>query len=219
MIGDTLKKLRVRAGLTQEQIAADPDFGVNANTLASYEKNVREPKLSTLVKLAQYFGVTTDYLLGLSEYETSEKEITGKTIQLSNEALEFLGSCNHDQLITVSQILSAPHAGNFLDAFFCYLGNSCILDADGRVSEIFQPLVDRLNRPVTDAEFADFMEYWGWNKLADAIKAVVSDIFEQTDLERRTREGRPKRGKYKKKASADEAEAVNQGSANDGNSD
>lgn len=56
-----LKELRIERGIQQKELAAT--LGIGANTLSQYENGKREPDNKTLVKLADYFGVSVDYLL------------------------------------------------------------------------------------------------------------------------------------------------------------
>ena len=57
-----LKELRISKGIQQKDLAAT--LGICANTLSQYENGKREPDNDTLVELADYFGVSVDYLLG-----------------------------------------------------------------------------------------------------------------------------------------------------------
>lgn len=66
MLGNKIKTLREENSLTQKELSNR--LGININTLASYEREIREPPFSFIVKLAQEFHVTSDWLLGLSEY-------------------------------------------------------------------------------------------------------------------------------------------------------
>lgn len=62
-LGERLRKLRLaKNDSTQEETAAV--FNVPKQTWSNWEVGVASPKLDMLVKLATYFGVTTDYLLG-----------------------------------------------------------------------------------------------------------------------------------------------------------
>lgn len=63
--GERLKQLREEANLTMEQLAAN--LGTKKQTISRYEKNQREPEYATLIKIAQFFNVSTDYLLGLKD--------------------------------------------------------------------------------------------------------------------------------------------------------
>lgn len=65
LLGNRLKELREEKGLTQKQVAAA--LYLNSVTYLHYEKSQREPPLSVLINMADYFGVSTDYLLGVSD--------------------------------------------------------------------------------------------------------------------------------------------------------
>ena len=60
--GNNLRMLRKAKGLTQIQFAEI--FNISKATIAYYECNKRQPNFEMLVKIANYFDVTTDYLLG-----------------------------------------------------------------------------------------------------------------------------------------------------------
>ena len=60
-----LATLRKEHGLSQQKLASD--IGLARNTICQYESGNRVPDVSTLVLLADYFGVSTDYLLGREE--------------------------------------------------------------------------------------------------------------------------------------------------------
>lgn len=57
-----LKALRQSMNLPQEQLAHL--LGVDRSTISSYESSMRQPSLDTLSRIADVFGVSTDYLLG-----------------------------------------------------------------------------------------------------------------------------------------------------------
>ena len=60
-----LRELRKERELTLEHMGEA--MGLHYTTYAGYEKDEIEPNLTNLVKLADFFGVTTDYLLGRTE--------------------------------------------------------------------------------------------------------------------------------------------------------
>ena len=57
-----LKKLRKEKGVSQLKLALD--LNMNQNTISRYENMEREADYETLIKFADYFGVSLDYLLG-----------------------------------------------------------------------------------------------------------------------------------------------------------
>lgn len=56
-----LKQLRLDKHLTQAQVAAR--VGVTASMVSSYETDIRLPSFEVMVRIADLFGVTVDYLL------------------------------------------------------------------------------------------------------------------------------------------------------------
>ena len=65
-IQERLKDLRVERGLTLEQLAEQTHLSKSA--LGSYEaEDFKDISHYALIKLAKFYGVTTDYLLGLSQ--------------------------------------------------------------------------------------------------------------------------------------------------------
>lgn len=62
MLGERLRAARERKGLKQNRVALS--LGIHNSTLAKYESGEREPDNDTLQKLADFFDVTVDYLLG-----------------------------------------------------------------------------------------------------------------------------------------------------------
>ena len=65
VIGDRLKALREQNHLRQDQVARL--VGVERPTVSLWENDLRQPSYQTLVRLANLFGVTTDYLLGRTD--------------------------------------------------------------------------------------------------------------------------------------------------------
>lgn len=61
-LGDRLKKLRVNQRISQQELASR--LCMNRITYSQYETNRRQPDYETLLKIADYYGVSVDYLLG-----------------------------------------------------------------------------------------------------------------------------------------------------------
>ena len=74
--GQKIKSLRIALGLSQEQLSEAID--VTHKSIYRYETGRYLPDTTTLVKLATYFDVSTDYLLGLSGLKNQIKEEYGK---------------------------------------------------------------------------------------------------------------------------------------------
>ena len=61
-IGDRMKQLREEKDLMQQEVCSA--LGLEQSTLANYENNLRVPKTDILISIANYYGVSLDYLVG-----------------------------------------------------------------------------------------------------------------------------------------------------------
>ncbi len=68
-LSERLYSLRKEQNLTQ--LLAAEGMGIPFSTYRRYEKKEREPDASTLVKMADFYSVTLDYLVGRSEERTT----------------------------------------------------------------------------------------------------------------------------------------------------
>ena len=85
--------LRKERGITQKQAAAD--LGISQAQLSHYEKGIRECGLEFVVQVADYYGVSCDYLLGRSA------ERSGQTITVEElpEGSATAGSVWHGSVL------------------------------------------------------------------------------------------------------------------------
>ena len=60
-----IRNLRIDRGFTQKQIGEH--LGISQNTYSQYEIGVLNYPVDVVIKLAELYGVSTDYLLGLTE--------------------------------------------------------------------------------------------------------------------------------------------------------
>lgn len=64
-LGQRIKSLRLEQKLTQIELANK--LFLDKSTIAKYETDAIEPSISELIRLAKFFNVSTDYLLGLKD--------------------------------------------------------------------------------------------------------------------------------------------------------
>ena len=89
-IQERLKDLRVERGLTLEQLAEQTNLSKSA--LGSYEaEDFKDISHYALIKLAKFYGVTADYLLGLSETKNHPNADLAD-LRLSDDMIELLKS-------------------------------------------------------------------------------------------------------------------------------
>ena len=81
-----LSELRQSFNLNQKEFAKI--MGISPSTVAKYETGDREPDYETLIKFADFFGVSTDYLLGRSNNpQMTEIEIAIRGLPLETQKL------------------------------------------------------------------------------------------------------------------------------------
>lgn len=69
MVGERIRSLRGELQLTQKELA--DKLEITRSALSLYETNKREPDYATIKRIADFFGVTVDYLVGRSDKKKS----------------------------------------------------------------------------------------------------------------------------------------------------
>lgn len=70
--GNRIKGLREKRGLKQGQFA--DSIGISRQSMSNYESGKHSPDIDVVVRMADFFGCSTDYLLGLTEHPNQEQE-------------------------------------------------------------------------------------------------------------------------------------------------
>ncbi len=78
-----IKELRQLKGVTQGEIA--DKLNITSQVISRYENNLREPDIQTLCALADFFGVTIDYLVEHSPAGSSDNPFTANELELIGE--------------------------------------------------------------------------------------------------------------------------------------
>ena len=94
MIGDKIRELRDKNGLTQSSLAKR--LQISRSAVNAWEMGISVPSTQYIVELADYFNVSTDYILEIGNDETvnisflteSEKEIVYRL-------LKYFKKCHH----------------------------------------------------------------------------------------------------------------------------
>jgi HTH-type transcriptional regulator, competence development regulator len=94
ILGKRLKYIRDKKGVSQTFVAGK--IGVKNNTLSGYESGRREPDSETLRKLAEFYEVSTDYLLGVSD--TPSYKGNGKDFEPLEEINKLVKKYGIDQM-------------------------------------------------------------------------------------------------------------------------
>ena len=85
IFGERLKKLRHSKGITQKELAEQLQIG--RSSIAEYEAGKKTPTGPVVAKIAKYFSVSTDYLLGLTDDPTPK---SGELPEFLKEKLKRL---------------------------------------------------------------------------------------------------------------------------------
>ncbi len=75
--GEKLRDLRLKSGMTQLQLA--DKVNVTKSVISYYEHKDKKPSPDILIKFAEIFGVTTDYLLGVEKTPEAMLDVSGLT--------------------------------------------------------------------------------------------------------------------------------------------
>lgn len=79
--GKRLKELRRSAGYTQKQLGER--IGLTKSVISFYEHQERSPSPGVLMKLAEVFHVSTDYLLGIEKHRSIDiSDLDGEQVRL-----------------------------------------------------------------------------------------------------------------------------------------
>lgn len=72
-VGETLKYLRTKRNESQQHVA--DNLQITRQALTNYENDRREPDIKTLVKLADYYMVSIDMLVGRIQFQDISKAV------------------------------------------------------------------------------------------------------------------------------------------------
>lgn len=103
-LGDRVRELRERDKLTQGELASS--IGTSASTLSRIEKGeIESPGSDIVVKLARVFRVSTDFLLGITDYPDRKNYEVGQ-LGLSPEAARRLNSGEVDMSVLNRMVMN-----------------------------------------------------------------------------------------------------------------
>jgi len=97
VLSNRLKTLRKESGATQATVCEavlQQQYFDNLNiekVLSNYENGRRKPDYETILKFAEFYNVSTDYLLGASEHKNEKNLTVNEQTGLSDDAIAALG--------------------------------------------------------------------------------------------------------------------------------
>ncbi len=129
--------LRKEKGISQKQAAAE--FGISQALLSHYEKGIRECGLDFLVKCARFYGVSCDYLLGVSP-ERNGRQLTVEDIPEADSAKDTVFRGN------IMPVLNKKLISNSLSIIYDLVGKSESKQLNTEVSNYLMMAVYRTFR-------------------------------------------------------------------------
>ncbi len=133
IISQRIKECRKKKGATQEDVAKI--LNVQRQIVSYYETGSRVPNIDDIITLAEYFNVTTDYLLGNSDVSTTDKslnEICALT-GLSESAIKMLHSWKGRKHLEIFNYLFDT---SFFSYVFLYFLKPCFEEAEKKVTSL-----------------------------------------------------------------------------------
>ena len=181
-IQERLKDLRVERGLTLEQLSVET--GISKSALGRYEADdFKDISPFSMVELAKFYGVSTDYLLGLTE-QKNRPNTELDALHLGDDAIEVLrtGKFNHRLL---SELICHKNFQRFmLDAeiYVDRIADMRINDMNAVLEAVRQMALMKNGGEENDLhlrtlEVAQIREdeYFG-SLIADDLKGILRDI-------------------------------------------
>ncbi|MGM9571245.1 MAG: helix-turn-helix domain-containing protein [bacterium] len=117
MFSKRLKQLRAKNKVSQAELARK--LGMSQQAIAKWETEKATPDPEMITKIADYFNITTDYLLGREEKQSSSKTELSKRVkkEITEELKKFEESLmNADGLMLDGEIVSEETVQNLLSA-------------------------------------------------------------------------------------------------------
>ena len=181
-IQERLKDLRVERSLTLEQLSAET--GISKSALGKYEADdFKDISPFSMVELAKFYGVSTDYLLGLTEHK-NHPNTELDALHLGDDAIEVLktGKFNHRLL---SELICHKDFQRFLldaEIYVDRIADMRVNDMNAVLEAVRQMALMKNGGEENDLhlrtlEVAQIREdeYFG-SLIADDLKGILRDI-------------------------------------------
>lgn len=122
IIGNRIKQERTKRGLSQTELGRL--CSSSRASISCYERAQRSPDISILIKFAQIFNTSIDYLIGLTSNAEPDNRVIGATLGLSDNAIETLkelkeNKCSYDEevLYAINLLLDTDNYDDNINYF------------------------------------------------------------------------------------------------------
>lgn len=190
-IAERLKDLRKSRGITLEALAKD--VAISKSALGTYETGeFKDISPLSIVKLAEYYGVTTDYLMGVSNLE-KEADAEIQELHLTNEALDVLKAGGFNRVL-LSEIMCHKDFQRLMVDMEIFVDHIASMQIDNLnyVMGATRDIVQKQYQPDENELFYRTAEL-GEIPAEEYVSSVLRDDL--TGILRDIREARPKKAK------------------------
>jgi transcriptional regulator with XRE-family HTH domain len=183
-IQERLKDLRVERGLTLKELSEQT--GLSSSALGSYESDdTKDISHYALIKLAKFYGVTADYLLGLSEMK-SHPNADLADLRLSDGMIDVLKEGRVDTAL-LGELVTHPDFMKLLADISIYVNgiatmqihnlNAWVEVVRSKIIEEYQPENQDMDALLSDAVLLRERDYFT-SRVHEDIDAIMEDIRE-----------------------------------------
>lgn len=183
-IQERIKDLRVERGLTLKELAEKT--GLSQSSLGSYEiDDTKDITHTAIIKLAQFYGVTTDYLLALTETKNHPNAALAD-LRLSDDMIEILKAGRVDTAL-LGELVAHKDFMKLLADIDIYVNrvaamqihnlNAWVETVRAKMIETYQPGETDMETYLSDAVFLRERDYFT-SRVHEDIDAIMEDIRE-----------------------------------------
>lgn len=172
IFSDRLEDLIKESGKTLDVIAKEAGIKSKA-TLTKYQNNEAEAGINYLVKLAKYFNVSTDYILGLTNVKSPDIKLKAvcEYTGLSESAVKSLLISGIPYIYEgFNEICKSSHSFKLFRDILCYLNSSSIEARKAEnVSDIFFEQENNIDNSLLIDKILYKIEHNGYNSISHQL--------------------------------------------------
>ena len=185
-----LVNLREKRGITQQELA--DKLEITRQSLSLYEKTERTINIELLAKIADFFNVSTDYLMGRTEVASMNEDIktacriTGLSEDAINKIAKILNDHEkYEYIITINDIIGDyrfPELFYYINKYAkCLITDSphaLTLNADPKDAERAKPLFQKETTMLLDKFDYTICSYGSYSSITfNKVKNIIRDII------------------------------------------
>lgn len=163
-----LRTLRDERGLSLRDLAQKLD--ITYSSLGKYERNEQQPNIETLIKIANYFDVTVDYLIGRTNCKNINNQPIADALGIDEQTILTLKSMSNDMYV-FEPLIQHPAFKDLLGNIKQYIS----LDKEGW-KDLLYTTTDSNKVLIEHSVPSEVVKSSMMQKLLQIAKAIVEDI-------------------------------------------